>query len=123
MHEHLVDHDLEEERRDQREELEEERGQQHLAQEPAVLVHGAEEPGDVEAPGQIGELGPPGHQHQPAVPHRLELGARHQLRARLVGRLDQDLVLAGPAQQQEAAIAQDGDAGQGRARQPVPAGL
>ena len=123
VHEHLVDHDLEEERRDQREQLDEERGQQDLAQEPAVLVHGAEEPGDVEAPGQIGELGPPGHQHQPAVPHGLELGARHQLRARLVGHLDQDLVLAGPAQQQEAAIAQDGDAGQGRARQPVPAGL
>ena len=38
VHQHLVDHDLEEQRRDQREELQEERGHQHLAQQPAVLV-------------------------------------------------------------------------------------
>ena len=48
MHEHLVDHDLEEQRRDQRKELEEERGDQHFAQQAAVLMDRAQKPGDVE---------------------------------------------------------------------------
>ena len=43
MHQHLVDHDLEEQRRDQREQLQEERGDQHLAQQMAVFVDRADE--------------------------------------------------------------------------------
>jgi hypothetical protein len=38
VHEHLVDHDLEEERRDQGEDLQEERGDQDFAQQAAVLI-------------------------------------------------------------------------------------
>ena len=43
MHQHLVDDDLEEQRRDQREELQEERGDQHLGEQAAVFVDRAEE--------------------------------------------------------------------------------
>ena len=48
MHEHLVDHDLKEQRRHQRKQLKKERGDQHLAQETAVFVDCAQEPRDVE---------------------------------------------------------------------------
>src|SRR6266853_6729926 len=49
MHQHLVDDDLEEQRRDQRKQLQEERRQQHLAEQMPVFVDRAEEPADVEA--------------------------------------------------------------------------
>ena len=45
------------------------------------------------------------------------------VRARRVGRLDQDLVVAGLAEEQEAAVAQDGDAGQRRAWPAGPTSL
>ena len=53
MHQHLVDDHLEEQRRDQREELQEERRDQHLAQETPIFVDRAQEPGDVEAAGDV----------------------------------------------------------------------
>ena len=37
MHQHLVDDDLKEQRRDKRKKLEEERGDQHFAKQPAVF--------------------------------------------------------------------------------------
>ena len=81
MHQHLVDHDLEEQRRDQREQLQEERGDQHLAEQAAVFVDGAQEPGDVEAPDEIGERARGGSSGRAAVPHRLELGLASSGRA------------------------------------------
>ena len=53
MDQHLVDDDLEEQRRDEREELQEERGDQHLAELLAVFVDRAQKPGDVEPARQI----------------------------------------------------------------------
>jgi hypothetical protein len=44
VHQHLVDHHLEEQRRKQREDLQEQRRRQHLPQNPAVFVNRAQEP-------------------------------------------------------------------------------
>ena len=120
MHEHLVDDDLEEQRRDQGKELQEERGDQHLAEQAAILVDGAQEPGDVEAARQVEQAGAARHQDEPAVPDRLELGPRHELGPRRQRMLDQRLVLADLAENQKAAVAQRGDPGQGRPGEPRP---
>ena len=122
MHQHLVDDDLEEQRRDQGEQLQEERGDQHLAQQAAVFVDRAQEPGDVEAAGEVRQAGAPRHQIEAAVPDRDELGPRHQVGPRRQRRLDQDLVVAGLAEDQEAAVAQRRDGGQGRRGEPRPVG-
>src|SRR6267154_4943312 len=50
MHENLVDNDLEEQRADKREQLKEEGSDQYLAQQVAIFVDSAQEPGDVEPP-------------------------------------------------------------------------
>ena len=70
VHQHLVDDHLEEQRRDQGEQLQEERGDQHLAQKMAIFVDRSQKPGDVEPAGDVGQSGPAGHQDQPAVPDR-----------------------------------------------------
>ena len=117
---HLVDDDLEEQRRNQREELEEERGNENLAEQIAVLVDGAEEPADVEAARKIQQRRATCHQHKTAVPDRLELCARHEHRSRRQGILNENLVLAGLAEEEIAAVAQHRDAGQRRLGQPLP---
>src|SRR5215475_6874303 len=48
VYQHLVDDHLEEQRRDQCEQLQEERGEQHLAQETSIFVDRSKKPGDVE---------------------------------------------------------------------------
>ena len=123
MHEHLVDHDLEEQRRHQRKELEKERGDQHFAQQAAVLMDRAQEPGDVEPARQIGEGRPFRHQHEPAIPHGFELGPGHHRRSLAIRRLDDDLVVTGLAEQQKAPVAQDGYSGQWRTGKPLPRSL
>ena len=119
----LVDDDLEEQRRNQRKELEEERGDENLAEQIAVLVDGAEEPGDVEAAGKVQQAGATGHQHKTAVPDRLEFCARHEHGPRRQGILNENLVLAGFAEKQIAAVAQHRDAGQRCFCQPLPVRL
>ena len=64
MHEHLVDDHLEEQRRDEGEELQEERGDQHFAEKAAILVDRAEEPADIETAGEIDQAGAPRHQER-----------------------------------------------------------
>ena len=120
MDQHLVDHDLEEQRRDQRKKLQEERGDQNLAEEAAIFVDGAEEPGDVEAPREVEQPGAPRHQDEATVPSRLELGPRHQHWACGQRVLHQDLILAGLAEKEKAAVAADGDVGKRRLRQSLP---
>src|SRR5262249_57365131 len=61
---------------------------QHAAEHVAVLVNGAEEPGDVETARQVDETAAARHHHQFAVPHGLELGARHQAGERRMRRLN-----------------------------------
>ncbi len=96
MHQHLVDDHLEEQRRDQGEQLQEERRDQHFAQEAAIFVDRAQEPGDVEAAGDVRQAGPARHQDQPAVPDRGEARPASSGRAGRLRRLHQDLVLGEP---------------------------
>jgi hypothetical protein len=117
----LVDDDLEEQRRDQREQLEEERRHQHLAEHVAVLVQGAEKPGDVEAARQVQDALARRHQHKLTVPHGLELLARHQARLWRLGRLDNCLVVPDLADDDETAITQHRDAGHRRRGEAPPA--
>ena len=56
MNEHLVDYHLEEQRRDEGKELKEERDDQHLAEEMAVLVDRPQKPCDVEAACEVRQL-------------------------------------------------------------------
>jgi hypothetical protein len=77
-------------------------------------------PGDVEPPPEVGQPCASRHQDEAAVPHGLELGPGHQRRPLRIRRLDQDLVLAGLAEQQKPAVAQSGDSRQRRAGQAVP---
>src|SRR5260370_20852640 len=72
MYEHLVDDDLEEQRRDKREDLQEERGRQDLPEQVTVFVNGTEKPGDVEAPRQGDQCGPPRPAHATAFPDGVE---------------------------------------------------
>ena len=127
MHEHLVDDDLEEQRRDQGEQLQEEGGDQHFGEEAAVLVDGAEEPGDVEAAREIDEARPPCHQDEIAGPASLKLGLRHHGRERPERVLHQDLVLAYLGEEEEAAVPHDRDGrqsafGQAAATRILPRG-
>ena len=66
--------------------------------------------------------GPAGHQNQPAVPDRGELGPRHQGRPLRLRRLDQNLVLAGLGEHEEPAIALGRDGGQRGLGKPRPIG-
>ena len=77
MGQDLVDHDLEEERRYEREDLQEKRGDQHLAQQAAVLDHRLKKPGDVEPSRQLGEASAPGKDDEVAVPRCFKLAAPH----------------------------------------------
>ena len=73
MHQHLVDDHLEEQRRDQCEQLQKEGGDQHLAQEMAIFVDRSQKPGDVETAGDVRQSRSAGHQDQAAVPQRDEV--------------------------------------------------
>src|ERR1700737_4201463 len=68
MHEHLVNHHLEEQRGDQREELQEEGGDEHFGEKSPVFVNCTEEPRDIEASGEIEQSGPPRHEYETPVP-------------------------------------------------------
>ncbi len=120
VYQHLVDDDLKEQRRDQGEQLQEKRGDQHLAQEVPIFVDRSQKPCDVEPTGDVRQPDPAGHQDQFAVPDREELGPRHQGRPLRVRRPNQDLVFGGLGDQQEGAVAQGGDRRQGRPGQPRP---
>src|SRR3954454_24207426 len=120
VHQNLVDHDLEEQRRDQRKKLEEERSRQHLAQQPPVFADRADEPGDIEVPSEIGQAGAPDHQDQAAVPDRAQLVAIHQHRALRLRGLHQHLVGGGLCDDHEAAVPQHCDRRQRGVRQTAP---
>ena len=120
MHEHLVDDDLEEQRRDEGKELKEERDDQHLAEEMAVLVDGPQEPRDVEAAREVRQFRSARHQDKAAIPNRLELSARHRFGSRRRRLLDEDLVLADLAEDEEPTIAQRRYPGQRGAGETFP---
>ena len=120
MHQHLVDHDLEEDRCDQGEELQEEGGDQDLGQNPAIFVDRLNEPGDVEFPGQVAQRRAPSNQDQAPVPTGLEFGATEELRSANGGVLNQRLVIDKPGQHQKAAIAAFRQGGERNLRKPPP---
>ena len=80
MHEHLVDHDLKEQRRDERKYLQEERGDEHLAEQMSILVDRADKPSDVEAAGEVRQCRAARHQDEAAVPDRFKLQPGSSLR-------------------------------------------
>ena len=73
MHQHLVDDDLEEQRRDQGKELQEERGDSTSPSSRRYLSHRLQEPGDVEAAGQLAEARAARHQDEPPAPLRPQI--------------------------------------------------
>ena len=107
VHEHLVDDDLKEERRDQRKQLQEEGGDEHLAEQAPILVDAPREPGDVEPSSQVNQGCAAGHKDEPPVPEEFKLIPLHERRARRERGLNQDRSLCHFAQQQEAAVTQD----------------
>ena len=68
VHEDLVHHDLEEQRADQREELQEQRDDQHFTEKLAVLDQAGDEPAEVELGEFSGQAGAAGDQDQVAGP-------------------------------------------------------
>ena len=122
VHQHLVDDDLEEQRRDQAEQLQEERGDHHLAQQVTIFMDRPQKPGDVEPARDIRQSGAAGHQDQSAVPDGDQFVPRHHHGPGRQRRLHQNLVGVGLGNQEEPAIAQRRDRGQGRVGQPRPVG-
>ena len=108
MHEHLVNNDLEKQRRDQGKELKEERGKQNFAQHPPVLMDRSKKPGNIKPGRQVSEAGPLRHHQKPAIPYGFELGLRHLDRLRATWLKYDELVLGDFAEQQKAAILKGG---------------
>ena len=120
MHQNLVDDHLEEQRRDQSEHLQEERGDQHLAEQMPVFMDRPHEPGYVEAARHLRQSSPACHQDQFTVPECKEFSLRHQDGSRRIRGLDQDLVLTRFGNDHEPAVTQRRDRRQRRFRQPRP---
>ena len=108
---HLVDDDLEEERSHEGEELQEERNEEHLAEQPAVLHHGRDEPGEIELALRTREHGTPGQEHEPSGPPRPELLDTQQ-QGRPDAFLHQHPVIVGTRQHDEPPAAHLGDGGE-----------
>ena len=89
MHEHLVDHHLEEDRRDQGHELDEEGGDEHVAQRAAIFDERRDEPADVERARIPRHPLPRGHQEQASGKPLLHLRQRPDFRAIAVAMLDE----------------------------------
>src|SRR5437773_10007735 len=102
----LIDYHLREQRSQQREELKNEGGQQHLSEDPAVLHDLRDEPGKIKRPILWADRGAQGHEQELAAPDRLELLTRQHERARLVRSLSQDLLSVRLREDQIAPIGQ-----------------
>src|SRR5207244_11274198 len=105
----LVDDDLEEQWRDEPKNLQKERGNHHLAENPAVAVHRGGEPTQIEDGGQAGERGAPAKQYQATRPGRGEVVAFDGPAARLERLLDEQLAVDHPAGDEEGARVGFGD--------------
>ena len=78
----------------------------------------SQKPGDVEPAADIRQSGAAGHQDQPAIPNRNKLFPRQQGGPGRQRGLDHDLVPPGLGNDQEPAIAERRDGGQGRVTEP-----
>ena len=72
MDQHLVDHYLKEQRRHQREQLQEQRGHQHLVEQFSVFQNGRDEPTEIKAAAAARKPRTFGGENDPAAPLRLE---------------------------------------------------
>ncbi|EGW52914.1 hypothetical protein TevJSym_cb00010 [endosymbiont of Tevnia jerichonana (vent Tica)] len=122
MHQHLVDHHLKKERRDQGEKLQEEGGQQHLAQQPAVFNDGGDEPAEIKAAALARQQRAFSDENQLTAPGGLEDLSGQGQRAALQWILDQQpLRLSLIAGDDEiVAVVVTGDGGQCGLGQPLP---
>ena len=120
MHQHLIDDDLEEQRRDQAEKLEEEGGDEHFAQQFRYLWIAPIN--QVMSKRRVISASPARRviRNQFAVPERKQFSLRHQDGSRGMRGLDQDLVLTRLGNDHETAVAQRRDRRQGCFRQPRP---
>jgi hypothetical protein len=114
MHQHLVHHHLEEQRRHQGEQLQHKGHQQHLAQQLAVLDHGRDEPGEVEFRQLTGQRGAGSEQNQLTGPARLQFRPRQHLRPLGGGVVDQHRIILDLRHDEEAAIHAQGHGWQWR---------
>src|SRR4051812_39248072 len=91
MDQNLVDHDLEEKRRGEREQLQEKGCDEHLAEKVPIFVYRAQEPSEIETSAKVAQSRPSSHQDQAAVPDRKQFVAGHQGRAGSLWPLHQNL--------------------------------
>jgi len=80
VHQHCVDHHLEEQRRHQPKNVEHEGADEDFAQEMPIFFDGGEEPGDVEGFVQVSEAGTLGDENEGAVPDFFKLFTREEFR-------------------------------------------
>ncbi len=116
--EHLVHHDLEEQRRHQCEQLQEQRDQQHLADQLAVAHDAGHEPGEVELRERAGQRGAAREQDQLARPGGDEVveGLGHRTIARRLRQRARRIALS---QHAHAAVAHQRQRGHRRQRQAL----
>ncbi len=118
----LVHHDLEEQRCRQREQLQEEGGQKHFAEQAAVALHGGKEPGEPEAPVRLVARRPLLQQDQAPGPvgrERLQARGLRPCQGRV---LHQDLAVATGSQYDETPIGRLGDRRERHSSKPADAG-
>ena len=113
VHQHLVDHDLEEQRRREPQQLQHRRAQQHLGEDAPVGPRRAQEPAEAEARGCRPGAAAREQQH-PSAPGREELRARHDARLRRPRFVHQHALGGYPRQHQPVTGAGLGQRGQGQ---------
>ena len=123
VYQHLVHDHLEKERTDQREELQEQRDRQHLAQQAPVLDDAGDEPGEVELGEVAGEARAAGDEDQLAGPLRGKGVQRLDGRPRgllVAGRVhEEDALAVGLGQHDDAAVVEHGQRRQRGERQSI----
>ena len=115
---HLVDDDLREQRRQHREDLEEERGDEDFAQKAPVTNESRKEPCEAEAPIGRGIESAADQKDQATRPRLPEARARENGRCRLSRILQHDLAVAHLRQHHVVAVLQERDGGHGSRVEP-----
>ena len=111
VNEHLVDHDLGEQRRDQGKQLQEQRAHQGFAQQPTEAHDRRDEPGEVKGPGDTHAAFPRGHQDQLTRPSRVKYSALLNLRTIVCWILQQHAIGCRLGQDREGTVLQDRNCG------------
>ena len=67
-YQHLIDDNLEEEGRNETQQLQKQRSNENFAEQMAILVNSAQKPSYAKAPGKLDQTGACRHYHKAAVP-------------------------------------------------------